>query len=103
MTTARTDYDYNSPNIYKDDKNGDKINVLHNHARYIDYDGYTFFERGKLKYHIDHQSTKIKGCIAFFKTVAEKSSDVMLAAHAAAAYKEDESRLVEFKKHKPWP
>jgi len=100
MSNARASYNYyNSPNIYND-KEG--TCVIHNHAKTIEYGDYTFRERRKLRNLIDEQSIKIVGCLTFFKTASEKLTDPLLAAHAAAAAKEDEARLADFKKHRPW-
>jgi hypothetical protein len=90
-----------SPNLIKD-SNNNILEIHHNHFLTIDYLSYQTDERDKkrLDQLLDQQKVALKGCITFFKTIAEhKNSDPILAATAKGVVEEDEARLKDFDKH----
>lgn len=95
-----TYYKQSSPDIKKSSST-DEILICHNHTHGIDYQSFSLTEKGELNQLIDHQKVSLKGCITFFKTMAEdKTIDGRLRAAATCALEEDKARLEDFENHK---
>jgi hypothetical protein len=89
-----------NPKITKTDEQK-TFEICHTHYKTIDYNSYGLMEKKQLNQQIDQEKVSVKGCIAFFKAVAEdKATDPDTRAAAAGAVAEDEARLADFESHK---
>lgn len=90
-----------NPRIVKTDDKQKIFTICHTHHETIDYASYGLTQKTQLNQQIDQERVAIKGCIAFFKAVAEdKATDPDTRAAAASAAAEDEARLADFTDHK---
>lgn len=88
-----------NPGLKKVDDN--KFEIFHNHHETIDYLSFGVTQKKKLNQQIDQEKVALKGCIAFFKAIAdEKTTDPKTRATALGAAAEDEARLADFDAHK---
>lgn len=92
-------FSQSSPFLKKDSR-GNVTEIHHNHCRTIDYVTEEK-EQKKLNQTIEQEKIALKGCITFFKALADdpKASGIVHAT-ALGALKEDEARLKDFASHK---
>lgn len=92
-------FSQSSPFLKKDSR-GNVKEIHHNHSRTLDY-AVEEKDQQKLNKRIVQEKIALKGCMTFFKALAEdpKSSGIVRAT-ALGALKEDEARLKDFASHK---
>lgn len=94
-------YDTNCSPEINEGKEGKIEYVNHAHRQKIEYAYYGFRERKSFKTDISEQIAAVKGCQAFFKSLAENPDiNAQVRALAAGAAAEDEAQLVELERNR---